>query len=214
MQDLLRLQILLLFISGNTNPLLFCWLSHLQPAYGLISTSAPKSSPSSAQNRTKQEAFLGIKELEKDPLQSLALEIWFQSLNPDGTGPDWHSGERVSHFLSRFSLPQGYLGVIFNTAPKLLNAYSENSGFLKDTDSSRKPPVFSNSKNQFSQPSLEQPKCKGQRHITCNDETDSLWLCHPDLWFYHANSLSKRNNRSFSTTIRGRGSLDKVEESY
>ena len=65
MQDLLRLQILLLFISGNTNPLLFCWLSHLQPAYGFISTSAPKSSPSSAQNHTKQEAFLGIKELEK-----------------------------------------------------------------------------------------------------------------------------------------------------
>lgn len=160
MQDLLRLQILLLFISGNTNPLLFCWLSHLQPAYGFISTSAPKSSPSSAHNHIKQEAFLGIKELEKDPLQNLALEIWFQSLNPDGTGPDWHSGVRVS-LLSGFSLPQGYLGVIFNTAPKLLNAYAENSGFLKDTDNSRNPPVFSTNKNEFSQLSLEQPKFKG-----------------------------------------------------
>lgn len=89
MQDLLLLQILLLFISGNTNPLLFCWLSFAASIWAQY-TSAPKSSPSSAQNRTKQEAFLGIKEPEKDPLQSLAFEIFdFKVLTLMGQAQDW-----------------------------------------------------------------------------------------------------------------------------
>lgn len=105
--------ILWLFFSGDPNPLLSCWISHLQPTFKLISTAVPKSSPSRAQDNTKQEILLD-KELGKHPLQNFLLRSDFKVL----TLMDRH---RPSEFLFLPGLLFPRVEVIEDISTELLN---------------------------------------------------------------------------------------------
>ena len=97
---------------------------------GLSAPVPPRTARQVHRITQNKRLFFGIKELEKDPLQNLALEIRFQSLNPDGTGPDTDSVWWVSESLSFwvFSSP-GYFGVLCDRFPELLNVKSGNRRF-------------------------------------------------------------------------------------